>query len=46
MSAALAACPGRPAALTATTAGAPLYVALGFQAVSEVAWYRQPGPGR
>jgi GNAT superfamily N-acetyltransferase len=46
MSAALAACPGRPAALTATTAGAPLYSSLGFQAVSEAAWYRQPGPGR
>jgi GNAT superfamily N-acetyltransferase len=45
MSAALAACPGRPAALTATMAGAPLYASLGFQAVSEAAWYRQPGPG-
>jgi GNAT superfamily N-acetyltransferase len=46
MSAALAACPGRPAALTATTAGLPLYSALGFQAVSEAAWYRKPGPPR
>jgi GNAT superfamily N-acetyltransferase len=46
MAAALAACPGRPAALTATAAGEPLYSSLGFQAVSEAAWYRKPGPGR
>jgi len=46
MAAALAACPGRPAALTATAAGAPLYSALGFRAVSEAAWYRKPGPSR
>jgi GNAT superfamily N-acetyltransferase len=46
MSAALAACPGRPAVLTATTAGVPLYSSLGFQAVSEAAWYRKPGPRR
>ena len=46
MAAALAACPGRPAALTATAAGEPLYASLGFRAVSEAAWYRKPGPGR
>jgi GNAT superfamily N-acetyltransferase len=46
MAAALAACPSRPAALTATTAGVPLYSSLGFQAVSEAAWYRKPGPHR
>jgi len=46
MSAALAACPGRPAALVATAAGEPLYSSLGFRAVSEAAWYRKPGPGR
>jgi GNAT superfamily N-acetyltransferase len=40
MSAALAASPGRPVALVATTAGEPLYSALGFQIVSEAAWYR------
>jgi len=43
MSAALAACPGRPAALVATAAGEPLYSSLGFRAVSEAAWYRKPG---
>ena len=46
MSAVLAACPGRPAALVATAAGEPLYSSLGFRAVSEAAWYRKPGPGR
>jgi GNAT superfamily N-acetyltransferase len=46
MAAALAACPSRPAALTATTAGVPLYSSLGFQVVSEAAWYRKPGPRR
>jgi GNAT superfamily N-acetyltransferase len=46
MAAALAACPGRPAALTATAAGQPLYSSLGFQAVSEAAWYRKPAPHR
>jgi GNAT superfamily N-acetyltransferase len=46
MAAALAACSGRPAALTATAAGEPLYFSLGFRAVSEAAWYRKPGPGR
>ncbi len=40
MSAALTASPGRPVALVATTAGEPLYSALGFQVVSEAAWYR------
>jgi len=46
MSAALTASPGRPAALVATTAGEPLYAALGFRTVSEAVWYRTPGPGR
>jgi GNAT superfamily N-acetyltransferase len=46
LSAALAACPGRPAALVATAAGGPLYSSLGFRAVSQAAWYRKPGPGR
>jgi GNAT superfamily N-acetyltransferase len=46
MSAALGAAPGRPAALVATAAGGPLYAALGFQAVSEAAWYRTLGPAR
>jgi GNAT superfamily N-acetyltransferase len=46
MSAALGAAPGRPAVLVATAAGEPLYAALGFQAVSEAAWYRTPGPAR
>ena len=46
MAAALAACPGRPAALTATAAGEPLYASLGFHAVSEAAWYRKPAPRR
>jgi GNAT superfamily N-acetyltransferase len=46
MAAALAACPGRPAALTATAAGEPLYSSLGFSAVSEAAWYRRPAPRR
>jgi len=45
MSAALTTCAGRPAALVATAAGEPLYASLGFQTVSEAAWYRQPGPG-
>jgi GNAT superfamily N-acetyltransferase len=45
MSAALTSCGGRPAALVATAAGVPLYASLGFQAVSEAAWYRKPGPG-
>jgi GNAT superfamily N-acetyltransferase len=45
MSAALTACPGRPAALVATAAGEPLYSSLGFSAVSQAAWYRKPGPG-
>jgi GNAT superfamily N-acetyltransferase len=43
MSAALAASPGRPAALVATVAGEPLYAALGFRVVSQVAWYRAAG---
>ena len=46
MAAALAACPGRPAALTATAVGEPLYSSLGFRAVSEAAWYRKPAPRR
>jgi GNAT superfamily N-acetyltransferase len=46
MAAALAASPERPATLVATTAGEPLYAAMGFRAVSEAAWYRTPGPGR
>jgi GNAT superfamily N-acetyltransferase len=46
MAAALGACPGRPAVLVATAAGAPLYASLGFSAVSEAAWYRFPGPAR
>ena len=46
MSAALAACSGRPAALVATAAGASLYSSLGFQVVSEAAWYRKPGGRR
>ena len=46
MSAALGAAPGRPAVLVATAAGEPLYAALGFQAVSEAAWYRAPRPSR
>jgi GNAT superfamily N-acetyltransferase len=46
MSAALGAVPGRPAALVATAAGEPLYAALGFQAMSDAAWYRMPGPAR
>jgi GNAT superfamily N-acetyltransferase len=46
MSAALTASPERPATLVATTAGEPLYAAMGFRAVSEAAWYRTPGPGR
>ena len=46
LSAALARCPTRPAALVATAAGEPLYSSLGFRAVSEAAWYRKPGPGR
>jgi GNAT superfamily N-acetyltransferase len=46
MAAALAACPTRPAALTATAAGQPLYSSLGFRAVSEAAWYRKPAPHR
>jgi GNAT superfamily N-acetyltransferase len=40
MCAALAASPGRPAVLVATTAGVPLYTSLGFVAVAEAAWYR------
>ena len=43
MAAALAADPGLPAALTATAAGEPLYSSLGFQTVSEAAWFRRPG---
>lgn len=43
MSAALAACPGRPAVLVATAAGVPLYSSLGFRPVTEAAWYRVPG---
>lgn len=44
MSAALAGF-GGPVALVATGAGVPLYSSLGFQPVSEAAWYRWPGPG-
>ena len=44
MFAALGAAPGRPAVLVATAVGEPLYAALGFQVVSEAAWYRTPGP--
>jgi GNAT superfamily N-acetyltransferase len=40
MCAALAASPGRPAALVATAVGVPLYSSLGFAAVAESAWYR------
>jgi len=46
MAAALAADPGRPAALTATAAGEPLYSSLGFRTVSEAAWFRRPGRTR
>jgi GNAT superfamily N-acetyltransferase len=43
MAAALAASPGRPAALVATAAGESLYSSLGFRAVSRAAWYRTAG---
>lgn len=43
LTAALAAAPARPAVLTATAAGQPLYTSLGFRAVSTAAWYRAPG---
>jgi GNAT superfamily N-acetyltransferase len=44
MTAALGACPGRPAVLVATAAAESLYSSLGFTAVAEAAWYRIPGP--
>jgi GNAT superfamily N-acetyltransferase len=44
MTAALGACPGRPAVLVATAAAEYLYSSLGFTAVAEAAWYRIPGP--
>lgn len=44
MTAAVGACPGRPAVLVATAAAESLYASLGFTAVAEAAWYRIPGP--
>jgi GNAT superfamily N-acetyltransferase len=40
LTSALAACPGRPATLIATTAGEPLYSSLGFQTVATAGWLR------
>ncbi len=45
MAAALAAAPARPAVLTATAAGEPLYAALGFEIVGRPTWWRRPQPG-
>ncbi len=39
MASALAACPDRPATLTATDAGVPLYERLGFATVGQATWY-------
>lgn len=44
VTAALAAAPARPAVLVATSAGQPLYTALGFRPVAMSAWHRTAGP--
>jgi GNAT superfamily N-acetyltransferase len=44
MSAALAAAPARPAVLSSTAQGRPLYESLGFEALGTATWWRREAP--